>query len=173
MSRADYISTVGTFECIVQKPEAGWFGESKEKKTPFIRIPVKVIEGPYAGQRATYSAWLTDAIFDKTIARLAEVFGFDGDLTALHTGKITFAGMKCSITTEAETYEGKTKIKVAWLNRPGGSTPKPMEETKVQSILTKLTARGKAIAKAAKAAAGITVAPTAPAPAAPDDDVPF
>lgn len=165
-----YINTVGTFECIVEKPEAGWFAESKEKKTQYLRIPVKVIEGPCAGQRGIWNGWLSDAAFDNTIARLTQVFGFNGDLTALHEGRVTLAGKRCSVSTESETYNGKPRVKVQWLNEPGGGGPKPLEETKVNALLSKLTARAKAIAKATKVAAPATPAPT---PTASDDDVPF
>jgi hypothetical protein len=171
-----YIQTVGTFECIVEKPEAGWFGESREKGTPFARIPLKVVEGPCAGQRIVWSGWLSEGACDGTSESLATVFGFDGDWDALHAGKITFTGQRCSVTTEAETYQGKQRIKAKWLNAVGGGGPKPMEESKVKSLLSKLTPRSKAVAKAAKAAAGVTTAPATsePAPtAAPDDDVPF
>lgn len=178
----NYIQHAGSYECIVEDPgDSGWFGESGDKKTPFIRIPVRVIEGVDKGKIAVYRAWLSDSAFDNTIRRLKEVFGFDGDLNALFAGKTTFMDLPCNIQTEMETYQGKSMCKVAWLNPAGGGGgggAKPMEASKLSSLLSKLAPKAKAIAKAT---------PSTQAPAAPtrtvsgntvtqevnDDDVPF
>lgn len=169
-----YLNQAGSFECVVEQPESGWFGESKEKGTPFIRIPVAVSEGTLKGQTAVYNAWLSAGAFDNTIARLTEVFGFDGDLPSLHLGKTSFAGMPCNITTEMETYEGKTRCKIKWLNPPGGGSAKPMDEAKVKGLLALLTSKAKAIAKATKAntPTPAMAEPTTNAPAD-NEDVPF
>jgi hypothetical protein len=148
----EYLNIPGSFECVVENPgEAGWFGETKEQKTPFLRLPLKITEGPQKGKICVYNAWLTEAAFDRTIQRLKQVFGFNGDLNALYEGKASFAGMPCNIEAETETYQGKARVKIAWLNPPGGSTgtgPKPMEANKLSSLLSKLGPRAKAIAKA-------------------------
>lgn len=149
-----YLETVGSFECVVNDPgDAGWFAESKQQQTPYIRIPFTVTEGPAKGRIGVYQAWLTDSAFDNTIKRLKEVFAFDGDLEALYNRRVSFAGKKCNIQTEAETYQGKTKIKIAWLNPPGGGGGglKPIDKAKASSLLAKLSSRGKAIAKTAEA----------------------
>lgn len=177
-----YIEHAGSYECIVEDPgDAGWFGESGEKKTPFIRIPVRVIEGVDKGKIAVYRAWLSDSAFDNTIRRLKEVFGFDGDLNALFAGKTTFVDMPCNIQTEMETYQGKSMCKVAWLNAPGGGGggATPMEASKLSSLLSRLGPKAKAIAKATPAAGGVQAGGTKTATAnsvtqeAADDDVPF
>jgi hypothetical protein len=194
-----YIESVGSFECVVSDPgTAGWFAESKESKTPYIRIPFTVKDGPAKGRIGVYCAWLTDAAFDNTIKRLKEVFGFNGDLDALYNRKINFTGMPCNIQTESETYQGKTRFKVAWLNPPGGGGGglAPIDKSKASSLLAKLSSRAKAIAKTAEskvdakpsadptaAAAGVTAtttvsgngATTEVSPSGPpeDDDVPF
>lgn len=153
MENTKYLNVVGSFECVVEYPEAGWIGEQGEKQTPFVRIPLVVTEGEHAGKIITYKAWLSIGAFDNTIKRLAEVFGFDGDLASLHLGKQSLAGKPCNIQTDCETYQGKDRIKVAWLNPPGGGGAKPLEESKVNSIIGKLNAKAKAIAKSVKTAA--------------------
>jgi hypothetical protein len=175
MRENKYIESVGIFECITEKPEAGWFGESKEKATPFIRIRVRVLEGPYEGQVAIWQGWLTERALEHTDARLKEVFGFDGDWAALHAGKTTLAGKRCSVTTEFANYEknGKTKTitKVKYLNPPGGRASKPMEEAKVQSLLAKLTSQAKDVAR--RTEPSWPTAGSDPKGSGPDDDVPF
>ena len=185
MEKPKYLNTVGSFECQVIAPTLGWFGESKEKHTPFIRVPVQVIEGEHRGEVAVWTGWLSENAQDNTITRLAEVFGFDGDFATLHTGRQTLVGKPCNIEVESESYDagGKTKTsyKVAWLNPPGGGGPKgtPMEAEKVNSLLKLLSAKGKALAKNVNGAKKAS-APAAPA-AVPEgattgddsDDVPF
>lgn len=177
-----YLNVVGSFEAVVETPEAGWFGEKGENNTPFIRIPVVVSEdGPEKGCVAVWYGWLSEKAIDNTIATLAKVFNFNGDLAALHQGKVTLVGMQCNITTEKETYEGKERTKVAWLNPPGGGEAKPMEEVKVKSLLAKLNSRSKAIAKAQTAATGPNPPARVPSGAMPqnpnqppaEDDPPF
>lgn len=184
MSSNKYIEHAGSYECIVEDPgETGWFGESGEKKTPFIRIPVRVSEGVDKGKIAVYRAWLSDSAFDNTIRRLKEVFGFDGDLNALFAGKTTFTDLPCNIQTEMETYQGKAMCKVAWLNPPGGGGggAAPMEASKLSSLLSRLGPKAKAIAKATPVASGVQAGGTRTVSGntvtqevdASSDDVPF
>lgn len=171
-----YISEVGTFECEVTAPLNGWIGEMGG--TPYVGVPVKVVDpGIHNGEYAVWQGWLTEAAFDRTIARLTEVFGFDGDLDSLSAGTQTLAGKKCSVETKAEEYRGKTKIKIAWLNRAGGSKSAPLDTAKLSSLLNGLTSRAKAVAKQAAKEAGTPIVRTAaPAneakPVAPVDGVP-
>lgn len=188
--KREKLAKIGYFDGVVEKhPVAGWFGESGQKKTPYILIPVVVTtEGPDKGKIGYYYGWLSDTAFDNTIARLAEVFGFNGDLPALHEGKVTLDGLPCNITVEMEEYKGKPNFKVAWLNTPGGGgggAAKPMDESKLKGLLKKMGSRAKTIAKAqieltlkgggslpkAKDPQKAAEAPQSDPPA--DDDVPF
>lgn len=182
----DYLNIPGSFECVVENPgDAGWFGESKEQKTPFLRLPLKVTEGPQKGKICVYNAWLSEAAFDRTIQTLKKVFGFNGDLNALYEGKASFSGMPCNITAETETYNGKSRVKIAWLNAPGGGAgtgPKGMEANKLNSLLSKLGPRAKAIAKATaseteapqvQVSARTTTSGNAVTQEVNEDDVPF
>lgn len=169
----EYLQIAGSFECFVINPEGGWFGESAKKGTPFVRIAVEVADGPEKGKMAVWAGWLTEGAQDGTLQRLVDVFGFDGDLHSLNDGVLT--GRPCNITTEMETYEGKTRCKVAYLNPPGGGGAKPMDKSKVNALIARLNTRARAIAKqgAPKTAAQLARA-VVPQPAqVPDDDVPF
>jgi hypothetical protein len=190
MFKPQYVNVAGSFECVVLKPEAGWFGEASEKQTPFVRIIGRVIEGPEAGHLITYRAWLSDKALDSTIGALALALKWDGDLYALHTGRTTLEGRLCNIVTEMETYNNKLRCNAKWINPPGGGAIRPLETAKVESMLAKLSARCKAVAKTALAEAARSGALPAPGtgrgvvpPAAPvasgsevpfeNDDVPF
>lgn len=170
-----YLNQAGSFECEVCEPENGWIGESGEKLTPYIRIPVKVIEGPETGKSAVWQGWLSVKAFDNTIKRISEIFSWDGDLANLHLGKTSLAGQRCNIQTEMQEYNGKTMCKIAWLNPPGGGGgAKPMDAEKVAGLLKTLNAKSKAIAKATKKAEGTPAAPAPETDRPPsDDDVPF
>jgi hypothetical protein len=189
MPQITYLDEVGKFECVVVQPEGGWFGESKKKGTPFIRVPVSVTEaGSCFGHIAIWQGWLSDACFDRTIARLKKVFGFNGDLSALNSGSVTLVGLPCNIETGDEEFEGEVKLRVKWLNPPGGGGVAKMDEGKVNSLLSRLTSRAKAIAKSTPGATPAskdsttptaTTPPTASSTPASDgpppeeDDVPF
>jgi hypothetical protein len=147
-----YLNTEGSFEAIITEPSAGWIGEAGQNASPFIRIPVQVTEdGPEKGAIGIWQGYLTDDAFEKTIKRLAEALGFNGDLYSLTTGKQTLVGKPCNITTKFEEYNGKTRCKIAWLNAPGGGGAKPLEPRKLDSLLNKLNTRAIQIAKGAVA----------------------
>lgn len=165
-----YIDRVGTFICRVVKPESGWFGESKEKKTPFLRIPLQVDDpsSDQNGRTITCEKFITEATIDRLTKDLVEVFGWDGDLFALDSGPDNvpdgFAGMQCSIVTESESYDGKDRIRVQWLNSVDYK-PQQLAADKVKSILSRFGSRTKAIAKSVNA--------TAPAKPQQKVDAPF
>lgn len=143
-----YINSEGSFDCITTEPTAGWIGESGEKQTPFIRISVQVTEdGPEKGSGAVWQGWLSNNAFENTIKRLAEVFGFDGNLATLVAGKQTLAGRPCNITTEFEDYNGKRQCKVKWLNAAGGGAAKPMDVQKLDNLVAQLNKRSMLIAQ--------------------------
>lgn len=183
----------GKFNCVVLAPVNGWFGESGQNSTPFLRIPLQVTDpGECQGETIDFVGWLSERAFEKTIARVSEVFDWDGDLellaNLLDTGP--FVGKACSIVTEEEEYNGKKSVKIKWLNRAG---PPPMEKSAAQSLAQRLNARSKAAASGQQpsqapdapsypqsgSSSGNSAFPTRP-PADPDldaapdaDDIPF
>ncbi len=164
-----YINSEGSFDAVVTKPTAGWIGESEEKGTPFVRIPVQVTDdGPEKGAGAVWTGYLSNAAFDNTIKRLVEVFGFDGDLASLATGRQTFEGKPCNVSVEAEDYNGKRRFKVKWLNAIGGGQAKPMELHKLEALLARLTPQAIKVAKMAS-----DPDPRVGAETGDSDDVPF
>jgi hypothetical protein len=171
--KTEYLKSEGTFECVVSKPESGWFGESGQKKTPYVRLDLTVENDPEeSGKIAQWYGYLSDKAIDGTITRLTEAFGFDGDLNALNSGASTFDGMKCQITTELESYEGKDRLKVKWLNPFGYSkTSEPMDKSSLASLLSRLNGKAKSAAIAAKST--MKSNPSQPPVHRDDSDVPF
>jgi hypothetical protein len=175
-----YLSEVGSFTCRVIKPTSGWFGESKDKGTPFIRIPLQVEdESDDNGKTIVCERYITDGTIDRLVKDLVETFGWDGDLVALESAEGDevpegFAGQLCSIVTEDEPYNGASRIKVKWLNSVDYK-PKQMAADKVKSLLSKFNSRAKAIAKASGAptAQPKTTARTQPTAPIEDDEIPF
>ena len=146
-------------------------GQSAEKGTPYVSILFETEQG----EDLTAFLYLSDAALERTVRTLREVFGFNDDFG---TVKEQVTGKQASIVVEAEEYEGKSRMKVKWINTVGGSSGKPLENA--GTLLAQLSAKAKRIpASAPVAARAATAAPRAarPAPAPKtahvDEDAPF
>lgn len=165
------IKNPGRYTATIESAE---LGQSEAKGTPYLSLLCKTAEG----EELTAYLYLSDAAFERTTKTLREVFGFDNNFETV-VAQVT--GKECSIVVEAEEYEGKTRMRVKWINAVGGSSGKPLENA--GSLLAQLSAKAKRIPAAAPSAAR-TAAPAsrpapaarpapAPKPAAVDEDVPF
>ncbi len=164
------IQNPGRYTATVESAELG----QSEKGTPFLALICKTDQG----EELTAYFYLSDAAFEQTTKTLREVFAFDNNFESV-VQQVT--GKPCSIVVEAEEYEGKTRMKVKWVNSVRGSSAKPLDNA--ASLLAQLSAKAKRIPAAAPAAAR-TAAPAArpapsakpapaPKPAAVDDGDPF
>lgn len=166
-----YVTAAGKYAAKAKAPGNGYFGEAGAKASPFIRIPLIVTEdGEQKGREIVWRGYLTPNAFDKTIQTLVKVFGWDGDIEAVTNGKDPFAGKPCNIVCEEEEYEGKTMVKVKWLNAVASPT---LDKTKLAAI-AKLSGKAKAVA----AATDLDDEVWAPEPSEKksvedDDDIPF
>lgn len=169
----------GKYQCQVLAPINGWFGEAGRNRTPFIRLPLRVIEGASANEEVDFEAWISDRALTNTCKNLANVFGWDGDIEALadHLTTGPFIGMECEIVVEEDTYEGKTRNVIKWLNAAGG---KSMDAGAAKTLAQRIAARAKA-AVLDKDKPADKAAPAKPpgklvfSPMAPEDDdaIPF
>ena len=162
------IKNPGRYTATVETAE---LGQSEAKSTPYLSLLCKTAEG----EELTAYLYLSDAAFERTTKTLREVFGFDNNFEAV-VAQVT--GKECSIVVEAEEFEGKTRMKVKWVNTVGGGSGKPLENA--GSLLVQLSARAKRIPAAAPTSARtapVAARPARPAPApkaaVPEDDVPF
>ena len=164
------ITKPGRYTATVESAELG----QSEKGTPFLALLCKTEQG----EELTAYLYLSDAAFERTTKTLREVFGVDNNFETV-VAQVT--GKECSIVVEAEEYEGKTRMKVKWVNSVSGSSAKPLDNA--ASLLAQLSAKAKRIPAAAPAATrtaapAVRPAPSAkpapaPKPAAVDEDVPF
>lgn len=142
------LNVEGTFIAMCEEPSNGWFGEAGENQTPYIRIPLVVNEGDCLGEEIEWTGWLSDKAFESTIRTLVKAFGWDGDIAALEAGRSNpFAGKLVEIVCEFDTYKGKTRLKVLWLNNPNGGGAKKMDAGKLASLVRTLGRQSMAIAK--------------------------
>jgi hypothetical protein len=120
------------------------FGHSKEKGTPQVAVVFEILRGPDAGQKVTWMGYFTDKSTERTLKAL-RICGFTGD------DLDTFADQRptneVQLILENETYDGKTRVKVAWVNDPtfGGMR---MENALSGSELRKFGAKFKSSLKA-------------------------
>lgn len=154
------IKNPGRYTATVESAELS----QSEKGTPFLALLCKNEQGD---ELAAY-LYLSDAAVERSVKTLREVFGFDNNFETV-VKQVT--GRTCSIVVEMETYEGKERAKIKWVNTVGGSTAKPLDNA--ASLLAQLSAKAKRIpAEAPKAASSARPAPPAPK-AAPASGDPF
>jgi hypothetical protein len=147
------IKNPGRYTATVESAELG----QSEKGTPFLALACK----NEAGDELTAYLYLSDAAVERSVKTLREVFAFDNNFETV-VQQVT--GRTCSIVVEMETFEGKERAKIKWVNTVGGSTSKPLDNA--ASLLAQLSAKAKRIPAAAPSAASAPRAAARPAPAA-------
>lgn len=125
------------------------FGESNNG-TPFLRLDINTD----AGESTSAWLYLSEKALPGSVRTLRDAFGFDNDFETVVDQVV---GKPCSITVEAEEYEGKERLRVKWVNGP--RTTKPIDNQ--ESFLKTLAAKAARIPKEAPKAGS---APTKPAP---------
>ena len=148
------IKNPGRYTATVESAE---LGQSEAKGTPYLSLLCKTAEG----EELTAYLYLSDAAFERTTKTLREVFGFDNNFETV-VAQVT--GKECSIVVEAEESEGKTRMRVKWINAVGGSSGKPLENA--GSLLAQLSAKAKRIPAATPTASRTAAPASRPAPAA-------
>lgn len=159
-------------------------GESKEKHTPFVRLQLQTITRLEDNQEIVQGfiadLWLSDKAVERTVKTLREL-GFEGQTLADLNYPETMKGLLCEISTEFVEYNGESKEKVKFVNRPGSFASRGLRscpDDMAKSIASRFDAclrTGKFHKPAQKAPAyGRAIAP-AQQEAYPDsaDDLPF
>ncbi len=121
------------------------FGHSKEKGTPQVAVVFEILRGPFAGQRITWMGYFTEKSQERTLKAL-RICGFEGDDLDKFTDQRPTN--EAAIVVEVETYEGKPRAKVAWVNDPTFGGGMKMENALTGGELRKFGAKFKAALKA-------------------------
>jgi hypothetical protein len=98
----------------------------------------------WLGLRNTVSPGKQKSPFEVSLRTLREAFGFDDNFAYI----MQLEGKPCTIVCEHEDYEGKPRMRVKWINAPGGggmaaATPAGAD------VLRGLTAAAKRVARPA------------------------
>jgi hypothetical protein len=142
------------------------FGHSKEKGTPQVAVVFEILRGPYAGQRITWMGYFTEKSQERTLKAL-RIAGFEGDdLDKFADQRPT---NEVAIVVEVETYDGKPRAKVAWVNDPTFGGGMKMENALSGGDLRKFGAKFKAALKAIPAMKTVEAKREAPSAASEDD----
>jgi hypothetical protein len=181
-----YIDEAGTFTAVVARPKLGWFDVSEKKGTPYLRLPLTVIDeecnGDQAGRYIIAEFYLTDKTLERVVDTFRNAFGVTSDfLQKLQSGDDDIiVGAECSIVVELESYNGKEYAKVKWLNNINGATKVSSDE--LTNLIATLSKKAVALNKEKQAQAQAENRPRAEAarPKSPakqvsddDDDIPF
>jgi hypothetical protein len=181
-----YIDEAGTYTALVVKPKLGWFDVSEKKGTPYLRLPLQVIDEECNGNQVNHyivaEFYLTEKTLERVVDTFRNAFGVSADfLKRLQEGDDTIiVGHECSIVVELESYNGKEYAKVKWLNNINGQPKVSSDE--LTNLIASLSKKAVALtqAKAAQAQAESRPRAEAARPKAPakqvsddDDDIPF
>ena len=152
------------------------FGMTKggNGKTPTKQVAVQfeILEGPSTGSRLTWFGYFTEKTWQRTIEAL-RICGFKGDdLMDAAAQKLV---QEVSVVIEPNTYEGKTTMRIAWVNKSssGVKLAAPMNAADLRQFSAMMKSRVNQVkpVEGKKADAGKAEEPTTPPPA--DDDPPF
>lgn len=92
-----------------------------EKQDPQLGINFEILQdGPYKGWNTSKFLYFTEKTFDRTIESLRYLGWTGEDMDELQNRGGGLDKNEVSIVVEHETYEGKTRAKVSWINRVGG-----------------------------------------------------
>jgi hypothetical protein len=116
------------------------FGETGTG-TMQVVLHFEITDGEFRGRRLPWFGYFTDDSWTRTMDSL-EIAGFEGDdveqFAKQEVDKLV------SITVDHNEYEGKTRARVAWVNKPGGGVVKvsnPLDSKGLRLLASKLKAK--------------------------------
>lgn len=150
-------------------------GEGKEPKKQ-VAVQFEILEGPAMGNKLTWFGYFTEKTWQNTVKAL-RCCGFKGDdLSQIETQTLD---QEVSIVVEPNTWEGKTTMRIAWVNAAsnGVKLANPMAADELRRFAAAMKSRVCQVQPVAgkKAEPGKVSPETAsdePPPVS-DDDIPF
>ena len=157
----------------IARPIGARFIKSKTG-TVGIEIAFRFNEGTLTEQ-LNWVGWLSAAAIENTMDTLTNVLGFNGDDTTDANGQLTnphaLAYLQdVKIVVEMEEYEGKSRAKIKWVNRLGGSG---FQAISVDTIKADLNAIGFKAAFLAAKQGGPATSQASPRTTINESDLPF
>lgn len=163
----------GTYNAKGVRAQLGLTQNGKEQ----VAVELAIIdEGDCFGQRITWYGYFTERTTERTLDSLRHL-GWAGDdlfnLDGVDQNEV-------SIVVEEEEYDGKTRLKVQWVNAKGGlALQRPMDDAQAQAFAHRM--RGEVLKHKSAYGAPRSQRSTAPAngrgdnhaPPPGDDDIPF
>lgn len=118
-----------------------------------VGVMFEVVDGERSGQRFAWYGHFTEKATDRTLDSLRHCGWVGNDITDLQG----LDANEVQIVLEEDTYEGKTRMKVAWVNRAGAAIMKTQLDPNAARAFA---ARLKGIATAHRQQYGAQPAPT-------------
>lgn len=148
----------------VAKPVSARYMESGAKKTPGIEIEFDFVEkSTDTPERIRWIGWMSEGAKARTMDTLYDTLGCNGSEDTDWNGMFTDPNFlkydqECTLEVEEEFYEGKSRMKVKWVNKLGGSNfgavAPELVKTKVASLGLKAAGLARNVKPASDAAPG-------------------
>lgn len=127
-----------------------------------VAVQFEILSGETSGNMITWWGYFTEKSADRTLQSLMNA-GWDGsDITDLNG----LGSKEVELELVIDTYGGKQREKVAWVNKPKGPRTKAMSEADKLSFAEKMRGRTLALQKQVPSQVGNSAV-------ADDDDIPF
>lgn len=134
------------------------FGRSANGNTQ-IAVEFDIVDERFPGDSISWVGHFTDKTAERTVESL-QIAGWQGDdlseLDGVPASQVLTE--EVSLTCEPEEYDGEWKLKVQWVNRPGGGRFKFKEQISGNELKA-FGAQLRATVKSVRAAGGATRAP--------------
>jgi hypothetical protein len=141
------------------KALSGELGNSSNKGTPQVVVDFKITEYDFAGERIPWIGYFTPATEERTLESL-RIMGWKGDDLDNLEG---ITDNEVELVVDHESYEGKVRARVAFVNRAGGFQQKaPMNKDAAREFALRM--RGKAAASRVAAGTGPAASSTPRSP---------
>jgi hypothetical protein len=117
--------------------------ESKENGTPSVKIHFELLYNLDSPEVETHKSiyhdlWLSEKAFNRSMDVLVDVLGWKGsNLSELNDSPDLLADSECVLVTNLEEYNGKTRIKVKFVN----SIQKKLDSSKAKTLSEKLASK--------------------------------
>lgn len=115
------------------RPLSFEFGTHNDRDIVALRF--RLSEGPDAGQTISYTGWMHTPASAKRVMESLEYCGWDGVSLEEMKG---FGTKECELVLENEEYQGKTRVRVAFVNRLFGGPQVSYSKTQVSDLNSRM-----------------------------------